>query len=261
MRIATWCIGGVLGRLEFLCHWLERRQPDVVALQKIRVSEEKFPAEALAGVGYRSEPLRGESWYGVALLARNDGPKPEVLDRGLPPGDGPDDDGFLTARIGHLVVSSVYAPYGDPKRRGRAGALKYKVAWLDRLIEHLQAQRIASGRSVLCGDFNVLPDVPPKRGVLNCTPDEKERLRAILETGFVDLYKPVDPLSGEGLNYGFDPNSQPTARLQLMLGSESMADSVASAWVDLQYRKPVDGLPGRKWPASAPLIVDLADPA
>lgn len=80
MRIATWCIGGVCGRLEVLCHWLERRQPDVVALLKIRVSEEKFPAEALAGVGYRSEPLRRESGYGVALLARNDGPKPEKLE-------------------------------------------------------------------------------------------------------------------------------------------------------------------------------------
>ncbi|MXX74817.1 MAG: hypothetical protein F4210_04275 [Holophagales bacterium] len=261
MRIATWCIGGVLGRLEFLCHWLERRLPDVVALQKIRVSEEKFPAEALAGVGYRSEPLRRESWYGVALLARNDGPKPKILDRGLPPGDSPDDDGFLTARIGDLVVSSVYAPFGDPKRRGRAGALAYKVAWLGRLIAHLKEQRTGRDRLVLCGDFNVLPDVPAKRGVLNCTSDEKKQLQEILDTGFVDLYKPVGPLSGAGLNYGFNPKLAPTARLQLVLGSKSMADSVASAWVDLEYRRPVDGLPGRKWPASAPLIVDLADPA
>ena len=57
MRIATWCIDGVRGRLEVLCHWLERRRPDVVALQKIRVPEEKFPTEVLASVGYRSEPL------------------------------------------------------------------------------------------------------------------------------------------------------------------------------------------------------------
>lgn len=43
---------------------------------------------------------------------------------------------------------------------------------------------------MLCGDFNVLPDVPARRGVLDCTSDEKKQLRAILETGFVA--SPVD---------------------------------------------------------------------
>ena len=258
MKVASWCIGGVCGRLEVLCHWLQRRQPDVVALQKVRVSEEKFPAVALAGVGYRSEPLRRESRYGVALLMRNGLPAPEILDRGLPGGDSPDDDGLLTVRVGELVVASVYAPYGDPKRRGKAGALAYKIAWLDRLIAHLKKQRLASGRSVLCGDFNVLRDVPAESGVLNCTPEEKQRLQALLDTGFVDLYRSRS--SDAGLNYGFNPRLPPTSRLQLVLGSESVAESTAAACVDLEYRAAVDELPGRNWPASAPVIVDLVDP-
>lgn len=257
MRVATWCIGGVRGYLEVLCHWLERRRPDVVALQKIRVSEEDFPTEVLGRVGYRSAPLRRQSLYGVALLSRHGLPALEILNRGLPSGESPDDDGFLTARIGDLVVSSVYAPYGNPAVLGKDGALAYKVAWLDRLIAHLKEQRIASDRSVLCGDFNVLRDVPAKRGVLNCTPEEKQRLQGILDTGFLDLYRSRS--SDPGLNYGFNRRRQPTTRLQLILGSESIADSVASARVDLEYRAPVDGLPGRTWPASAPVIVDLAD--
>lgn len=257
MRVATWCIGGVRGYLDVLCHWLERRRPDVVALQKIRVKEERFPAEALTRVGYRSKALRRRSLYGVALLSRHDLPATEILDRGLPDGDWPDDDGLLTARVGDLVVSSVYAPYGDPKRRGVAGALAYKVAWLDRLVAHVEEQRMAADRSVLCGDFNVLPDVPAKRGVLNCTLEEKKRLQAILDTGLLDLYRSRS--SDPGLNYGFNRQLPPTTRLQLVLGSESIADSVASARVDLEYRAPVDGLPGRTWPASAPVIVDFAD--
>ncbi len=127
MRVATWCIDGVRGRLDVLCHWLERRRPDVVALQKIRAPEAKFPTEELARVGYHSEPLRRQSLYGVALLSRSDLPVPKILDRGLPGGDG-QDDGLLTARVGDLVVSSVYAPYGNPKKCGIAGALAYKVA-------------------------------------------------------------------------------------------------------------------------------------
>lgn len=131
---------------------------------------------------------------------------------------------------------------------------------MDRLIGHLKERRVESDHSLLCGDFNVLPDVPTEPGVLNCTWDEKERLQTILETGFVDLYRRVNPVSDRGLNYGFNRRLPPTTRLQLVLGSESTADSVASARVDLEYRAPVDGLPGRTWPASAPVIVRLADP-
>ncbi len=259
MRIATWCIDGIRGRLEVLCHWLERRRPDVVALQKIRVPEEKFPTEVLAGVDFRSEPLYRASRFGVALLARKGLPAPEIVERGLPGGDGRD-DGLLTARVGELVVASVYAPYGNPAVRGKGGALAYKVAWLDRLIAHLQERGVGSDRSVLCGDFNVLPDVPAKPGVPNCTPEEQQRLRAILGTGFVDLYRCVNPLPDQGLNYGFNPRVPPTARLQLILAGERVAASASDVWVDEEYRAVIDELGNRTWPASAPVIADLGDP-
>ena len=261
MRVGTWCIGGVCGYLEVLCHWLKRRSPDVVALQKICVKEEKFPAEALCRVGYRSYPLRRESLYGVALLSRHELRVPEILDRGLPGGDCPDDDGFLTVRIGALVVSSVYAPYGNPAVRGKAGALKYKVAWLDRLIAHLKERRIDSDRSVLCGDFNVLPDVSAKPGVLNSTPKEQERLEAILDTGFEDLHLRVNTASDPGLNYDFNPRHKRTARLQLILGSKGVAASASKVWVDEEYRGAMDELGNPTWLACAPVIVDLGDPS
>ena len=231
----------------------------MVALQKIRVPEEKFPAEVLAGVDFRSEPLYRESGFGVALLARKCLLAPEILDSGLSDGDG-QDDGLLTARIGDVVVSSVYAPYGNPAVRGTDGAIAYKVAWLDRLIAHLQERGVGSDRSVLCGDFNVLPDVPEKPGVPNCTPEEQQRLQAILGTGFVDLYRCVNPLPDEGLNYGFNPRVPPTARLQLVLAGERVAASASDVWVDEEYRAVIDELGNRTWPASAPVIADLGDP-
>ena len=260
MRVGTWCVAGVRGHLDLLCHWLECRRPDVVALQKICAPEAKFPAEALCQVGYRSYPLRCESLFGVALLSRHELPVPEILDRGLPGGDSLDDDGFLTAQIGDLVVSSVYAPYGNPAVRGKDCALAYKVAWLDRLIAHLNERRVGSDRSVLCGDFNVLPDVPAKPGVPNCTPREQKRLQAILDTGFVDFHRRVNPLSDAGFNYDFNHLFPPSARLQLVLGSESVAASASKVWVDKEYRAEVAGLGNPTWPASAPVIVDLNDP-
>ena len=175
-------------------------------------------------------------------------------------GDYGQDDGLLTARIGDVVVSSVYAPFGNPAVRGKDGALAHKVGWLDRLIAHLQERGVGSDRSVLCGDFNVLPDVPAKPGVPNCTPEEQQRLRAILGTGFVDLYRCVTPLPDQGLNYGFNPRLPPTARLQLILAGERVAASASDVWVDEEYRAVIDGLGNRTWPASAPVITDLGDP-
>ena len=192
-------------------------------------------------------------------MSRRDLRPLEILDRGLGGGDGRD-DGLLTARVGDLVVSSVYAPYGNPAVRGKAGALEYKVAWLKRLIAHLKERRIGSDRSVLCGDFNVLPDVPAKPGDLNCTPDEKKRLQAILDTGFEDLHLRVNTASDPGLNYDFNPGLKRTARLQLILGGESVAASASKVWVDKEYRAEVAGLVNPTWPASAPVIVDLDDP-
>ena len=113
---------------------------------------------------------------------------------------------------------------------------------------------------MLCGDFNVLPDVPAKPGDLNCTPDEKKRLQAILDTGFEDLYLRVNTASDPGLNYDFNPRLEPTARLQLILGGESVAASASKVWVDREYRDTVAGLGNPTWPACAPVIVDLGDP-
>ena len=107
------------------------------------------------------------------------------------------------------------------------------------------------------GDFNILPDVPAKPGVLGCTIEEKMRFHKLLKTGFVDLHRQVKSTSDQGLNYGFNPKQPPTARLQLILGNESVAKSAASMWVDLEYRNPINVLVGKTWPASAPVIADF----
>ena len=96
------------------------------------------------------------------MLSRIDGLALEVQDRGLAGDDGRD-DGLLTARVGDLLVCCVYAPYGNPSVRGIDGALAYKIAWLDRLRALLEERKTASETSLLCGDFNILPDVPAKR--------------------------------------------------------------------------------------------------
>ena len=131
MRIATWCIGGVNSRLPYLCHWLSRRRPDVVALQKTFAATHQFPGKALQRAGYESvfHIRDGEfrNGWGVAVLSRKTLPRPVVLQLGLP---GQEDRGarFLTVRVGDLEFSSIYALYGNPRKYGAGRAIERKIA-------------------------------------------------------------------------------------------------------------------------------------
>lgn len=47
MKIATYNVNGVNGRLLVLLRWLEKTRPDVACLQELKAPEEKFPALAI----------------------------------------------------------------------------------------------------------------------------------------------------------------------------------------------------------------------
>ena len=83
MRIATWCVGGINSRLKYLCHWLGRRKPDVVALQKTFARSDQFPEEALPQAGHESVFYTRDGEFrngrGVAVLSRKTLPMPRIL--------------------------------------------------------------------------------------------------------------------------------------------------------------------------------------
>jgi exodeoxyribonuclease-3 len=47
MRIATYNVNGINGRLGNLLGWLDETAPDIVCLQELKAPDEKFPAAAL----------------------------------------------------------------------------------------------------------------------------------------------------------------------------------------------------------------------
>ena len=247
MRIATSSVRSIRERLPRVLHWLADRKPDIVALQKISVSEAAFPTRALERAGYRNAaygPQCGED-FGVAVLSRQELPTPEVRFRGL---DCPEASGarLLTVDIGQIRFSSIYAPYGNPRKYGPEGAIRRRVAWLRRLRSHVSDQGYLGQQSLLCGDFNVKPDGPPTGR--DYSEREQEELARLCELGFTDLYRRAHPDGKAGFTYGFRSLEKGTSRLHLVLGSQSLADCVRDAWVDLDYRR-----------EAAPVIVDLHD--
>ena len=53
LKITTWNVNSLRVRLPQLLEWLAANQPDVVALQEIKLTDDVFPHAELAAAGYQ----------------------------------------------------------------------------------------------------------------------------------------------------------------------------------------------------------------
>ena len=65
MKIATFNVNGVNGRIEVLLRWLAEAEPDVVCLQELKSPDVRFPAKQFEKAGY------GAIWQGQKKLERS----------------------------------------------------------------------------------------------------------------------------------------------------------------------------------------------
>ena len=70
MKIATYNVNGVNGRLPVLLRWLAEDQPDIVVLQELKAPQDKFPEGPIRDLGYDAIWYGQKSWNGVAMLSR-----------------------------------------------------------------------------------------------------------------------------------------------------------------------------------------------
>ena len=194
MKVATYNVNGINGRLPVLLRWLEETAPDVVCLQELKAPDEKFPAQAIEGAGYGAIWHGQKSWNGVAILAR--GCEPVETRRGLP-GD-PDDvqSRYIEAAVNGILFAGLYVPNGNPRPGPK---FDYKLAWYERLHAHA-AELMASGMPVvLAGDFNVMPteqDVyKPERWLDDAlfAPEVRAAFARLLEQGWTDAVRALHP--------------------------------------------------------------------
>jgi exodeoxyribonuclease-3 len=182
MRIATWNINNINLRLPLLLAWLEATKPDVVALQELKSTTNDFPMRELEHAGYGALVVGQKTWNGVALLARDVEP---VLVRQTLPGDPNDKQArYVEAAIDGIVVTSIYAPNGNPWPGDK---FAYKLAWFERLTQHA-AELLASGYPVvLAGDYNVVP--APRDIYVSTSWDNNALIQPEARAGFEKLLK------------------------------------------------------------------------
>ena len=259
MRIATWNVNSVRSRVDRVAAFLERSDVDVLALQETKCTDEQFPADRFARLGYESAHTGTNQWNGVAVLSRVGLADVQVGFEGQPGwGEPPGPEArALGATCGGVRVWSLYVPngreLGDPH-------LDYKLDWLHRLADTGRSWLAADPQAqvALVGDWNVAPqdddvwDPAFFAGRTHVSPPEREAFADVVSAGFADVVRPHTP--GQFTYWDYTQLRFPKKqgmRIDFVLASPALAARVSGASIDRQERK------GKGASDHAPVLVDL----
>lgn len=257
MQIATWNVNSLTVRLPQVLQWLETNPVDVLCVQELKLTDDKFPTEELSAAGYRAAVFGQKTYNGVAVLSRL--PLTDVV-RNLP---GLEDaqarvlSASIDTAAGPLRVINGYFVNGQAPGTEK---FAYKMRWLEALAAHVAAQLADHPRVVLLGDFNIAPedrdsfDPVGLKESIHHTSEERAHFKALLSLGLVDAFRLFEQpeKSFSWWDYrmlGFQKNRG--LRIDHVLVSQPLVPLVRACSVD---RAP------RKWPQPsdhAPVTVTI----
>lgn len=204
---------------------------------------EAFPYEQVEEKGYNILHQGQKTYNGVAILSK--GPLEDTLTK-LPGDDSDEQARFveaLTTLDGEVYrVASVYVPNGQA-----VGSEKfaYKLAFLERLHQHL-AMRLGDEEMIVYGgDYNVAPaanDVyaPDKLdGTVCFHADERRMLRSMLHDGLIDAWRAMHPADQHFSWWDYRGGSWPQnkgMRIDHLLLSPQAADQLVSSGITSDVR-------------------------
>ncbi|HUD92582.1 exodeoxyribonuclease III [Sphingobium sp.] len=240
MKIATYNVNGVNGRLPVLLRWLEESESDIVVLQELKAPQEKFPQSAIRDLGYQSIWHGQKSWNGVAILSRV-GEIHETR-RGLPGDPDAAQSRYIEAAVNGILIGGLYLPNGNPRPGPK---FEYKLAWFDRLIDHARGLLESGLPVILAGDFNVMPterDVyKPERWLDDAlfAPEVRDAFFRLTAQGWTDALRTIHPDEVIYTFWDYFRNAYTRnagLRIDHLLLSPALVDRLTDAQVDSDVR-------------------------
>jgi len=248
MQIATWNVNSLRVRLDHLRQWLAANQVDAIALQELKLTDEQFPRDEIAALGYKTAHYGQKTYNGVAILARQ---QPADVVTGIPGDDDPQRR-VIAATVGGIRLVNVYVPNGQAPDSDK---YVYKLAWLERLSAYLATLLETHPKLLVVGDFNIAPedrdvhDPAQWEGSVHVSAPERAALAKITSLGLVDLFRRFEqpPKTYSWWDYrmgAFRRNHG--LRIDLMLASAALAGRCTACTIDRSTRaleRPSDHAP------------------
>ncbi len=252
MKIATWNVNSLTARLQHVLDWLTANPVDVLCLQELKLSDDKFPLEVLKAAGYEAAAFGQKTYNGVAILSRT--PVRDVL-KNI---GGFEDDhsrvisATLDTPLGAVRVVNGYFVNGQSPGSDK---FAYKMRWLEGLRAWLRTELAAHPNLVLLGDFNIVLedrdsfDPVGLAETIHHTTEERDHFKALLALGLIDSFRLFDqpPKSYSWWDYrmlGYQKNRG--LRIDHILVSQPLVPYAKGCVIDRvprKWEKPSDHAP------------------
>lgn len=253
MKLATWNVNSLSVRLPQVLDWLATNPVDVLALQELKLTDDKFPHQAFKDAGYESVCFGQKTYNGVALISKTNATD---LIKNIP---GFDDEmaRVITGTVDGIRVVGAYFPNGQEPGSEK---FEYKMEWLKGLRSWLKTELVKHPNLVLMGDFNITTDDADVwdpialEGTIHCTDEERYELAALKALGLVDAYR-LFPQAAKSFswwdyrNAGFRRNQG--LRIDYVLVSKALSNQTKACIIDKTPRK------NERPSDHAPVIVEI----
>ncbi|MEO5685059.1 MAG: exodeoxyribonuclease III [Chitinophagaceae bacterium] len=240
MKIATYNVNGINGRLPVLLRWLREAKPDVLCLQELKAPGEKFPEKAIRDAGYHAIWQGQKSWNGVAILSAKE--QPHETRRSLPGSKTDTHSRYIEAITNGILVGCLYLPNGNPSPGPK---FDYKMEWFTRLHKHAKKLLAEKVPVALIGDYNVMPtalDVyKPEKYIEDALfrTEVRGAYKQLVDQGWTDALRTLYPgkkiyTFWDYLRHAYERDAG--LRLDHFLLSHDLAKRLRSAGVDKEVR-------------------------
>ena len=253
MRITTWNVNSLAARLQHVLDWTKANPVDVLCLQELKLTDDKFPLDVLRAAGYEHCAVFGQKTYnGVAVMSRF--PLRDIVKNIA--GFEDENSRLLSVTLdtpaGELRVVNGYFVNGQAPGSEK---FDYKMSWLRGLRDYVREELGHHPRLVLLGDFNIAPedrdsfDPEGLRETIHHTTEERDHFRKLLALGLVDSFRLFEQpeKSFSWWDYrmlGYQKNRG--LRIDHILVSEAVKSQVKACGIDRvprKWEKPSDHAP------------------
>jgi len=188
MKLATWNVNSLKVRLPQVLQWLADNPVDVLCLQETKLTDDKFPVEAIEAAGYQVVFSGQKTYNGVAILSKH--PISDVVKNN--PLFEDEQQRIIAATIEGVRVVCAYVPNGQSIESDK---YQYKLKWLLSFHAWLKQELAAHDKLAVLGDYNIAPedrdvhDPVLWQGQVLVSDLEREALRRLVDLGLQDAFR------------------------------------------------------------------------
>lgn len=192
MKIVSWNVNSLNVRLPHVLAYLADEQPDVLALQETKMTDDKFPQAEIEAAGYHVAFSGQKTYNGVAIISNM---PMQDIQYDIPDLDDPQKR-VLAATINGVRFIDVYIPNGQEVDSGK---YHYKMQWLTALKAFVQHELSQHPKLILLGDYNIAPadidihDPMRWQGQIMCSDQERAHFQGLLALGLQDSLRQLHP--------------------------------------------------------------------